>query len=223
MGVIGLRAAVLHVSLAGDMSDSRVVGMFLPSTNGLHFANRFPSGPTLRLGPLDPRWIGIGDASAGLCGGMAWYVRERFEAGQPIPGDTEPPINGSPLFAVLVRRQVKSLEWLRTPLGFWWMGAFGADRIARRTRETHWPRIRATIDAGRLAMVGLVRNKGLNPLNLTKNHQVLCYGYDVAEGTIRLRIYDPNWPDRDDVTVVIDPDRVAQSTAEPLLGVLALD
>ncbi|MEX1170260.1 MAG: hypothetical protein WEE50_08985 [Chloroflexota bacterium] len=205
------------------MTDSNVVGTFLPSRNGFHFANRFPSGPTVRFGPIDPRRIGVGDAAAGLCGGMAWFVRERFEADQPIPPDTQPPANGSPLFQVLVRRQVKSLEWLRTPLGFWWMGAFGADRIARRTRETHWPRIRATIDAGRLAMVGLVRNKGVNPFNLTKNHQVLCYGYDATEGTIRLRLYDPNWPDRDDVTVAIEPDRASQSTGETLFGVLSLD
>jgi len=62
------------------MVESNAIPGFLPSTHGLRFANRFPPGPTLRLGPIDPRWIGIGDASAGLCGGMSWYVRERFEA-----------------------------------------------------------------------------------------------------------------------------------------------
>lgn len=205
------------------MTDSNLVGGFLPSANGFHFANRFPSGPTVRFGPIDPRWIGVGDASAGLCGGMASYVRERFEAGQPIPQDTEPPANGSPLFKALVRRQVRSLEWGRTPLGFWRMGATGADRIGRRTRDREWQRIRARIDAGRLAMVGLVRNHGRNPFNLTKNHQVLCYGYVVAPEGIRLRLYDPNWPNRDDVTVTIAPDRIAQSTGEPLFGVLSLD
>ena len=205
------------------MNDSNVVGGFLPSTSGFHFANRFPSGPTVRLGPLDPRWIGVGDASAGLCGGMAWFVRERFESGQPIPPDTEPPANGSTLFTALVRRQVRSLEWGRTPIGFWRMGAFGAGRIGRRTREQEWPRIRSRIDAGRLAMIGLVRSHGLNPFNLTRNHQVVCYGYEVALEAIRLRLYDPNWPDRDDVTVTIAPDRVSQSTGEPLFGVLSLD
>ncbi len=195
---------------------------FLPSTNGLHFANRFPPGPTVRFGPLDPRRIGIGDASAGLCGGMAWYVRERFEAGLPIPPDKDPPANGSPLFQALVRRQVQSLDLLRTPLGFWWIGAFGPDRTARRARETEWPRIRATIDRGRLAMVGLVRQQGLNPINLTKSHQVLGYGYEVEGGTVTLRICDPNWPDRDDVVVVVDPQGLRQSTGEALFGILAL-
>jgi hypothetical protein len=204
------------------MAVSNAVPGFLPSTHGLHFANNFPHGPTVRLGFIDPRRIGIGDASAGLCGGMSWYVRERFVRGQEIPPDTEPPTNGSPLFRALVRLQVKSLEWLRTPFGFWWIGAFGPDRIARRSREREWPRIRAAIDAGRLAQVGLVRHKGLNPLNLTRSHQVVGYGYTIETETVWLRLYDPNWPNRDDVAVVIEPGLVRQSTGEPLNGVLAL-
>ena len=205
------------------MIASNAVPGFLPTTHGLHFANRFPAGPTLRFGPFDPRWIGIGDASKGLCGGMSWYVRGRFEAGQPIPLDTQPPANGSPLFRSLVRLQVKSLEWLRTPLGFWLIGAFGVDRIARRSREREWPRVRAAIDAGRLAQVGLVRHKGFNPFNLTQSHQVVGYGYTIEGETARLNLYDPNWPDRDDVAVIIEPDLIHQSTGEPLHGVLALD
>ncbi len=205
------------------MPEVTLVGSFLPSVNGLHFANHFPPGPTVRFGPFAPRPLGIGDASKGLCGGMAWLVRERFESGAPIPPDVEPPANGSPLFQALVRRQVRSLEWLRTPLGFWWMGAFGGERIARRTREREWPRVRSTVDAGRLAMLGLVRSKGINPLKLTHNHQVLCYGYEIMDGTTRLRIYDPNWPDRDDVIVTIGTDVISQSTGEALHGVLAID
>lgn len=205
------------------MPASNAVPGFVPSTHGLHFPNRFPKGPTVRFGPIDPRLIGIGDASSGLCGGMSWYVRSRFEAGLPAPTDTQPPKNGSQLFKALVRLQVKSLDWLRTPLGFWWMGAFGQDRIARRTRETQWPRIRATIDAGRLAQVGLVRHSGLNPWNLTRSHQVVGYGYTIEGETVRLSIYDPNWPDRDDVAVVIEPNLIRQSTGEPLYGILALD
>jgi hypothetical protein len=41
---------------------------------------------------------------------------------------------------------------------------------------------------------------------------------------VTLRLYDPNWPDRDDVTVTIHldpalrPSHLSQSTGEPLLG-----
>jgi hypothetical protein len=183
------------------MVESNAVPGFLPSTHGLRFANRFPPGPTLTFGPIDPRWVGIGDASAGLCGGMSWYVRERFEAGLPVAPATEPPANGSPLFRALVRRQVLSLDWLRTPMRFWWMGAIPAERAAALVRDVEWPRIRAEIDAGRLAMVGLIRHEGANPWRLTQSHQVLAYAYDTSGGATTIRIYDPNLPGRDDVVV----------------------
>lgn len=204
------------------MVESNAVPGFLPSTHGLHFANRFPAGPTIRLGPLDPRWIGIGDASAGLCGGMAWYVRERFEAGLPIPADTGAPTNGSPLFRAILRRQVLSLDWLRVPLRFWWMGAIGPERAARRSRETEWPRVRADIDAGRLSMVGLVRHTSLNPFHLARSHQVLAYAYEMAGDAVTLSVYDPNWPGRDDVSVTLEAFRLRASTGEALGSVIRL-
>lgn len=202
------------------MIESNAVPGFLPSTHGLHFANRFPPGPTLRLGRIDPRRVGIGDASEGLCGGMSWFVRERFEAGLPIPRDTEPPPTDSPLFRALVRRQVLSLDWLRVPLRFWWMGAMSPERAARRSLEVEWPRIRADIDAGRLAMVGLVRHQGLSPWRLVGSHQVLAFGYEVDGDAVTLRIYDPNWPGRDDVGLILDAGAVLQSTGETLAGFL---
>src|SRR3954452_11777598 len=192
------------------MSDSNAVPGFLPSTHRLRFANTFPPGPTVGFAPIDPRWIGIGDASAGLWGGMSWFVRERFEAGLAIPTDTEPPANISPLFRALVRRQVLSLDWFRTPLRFWWMGAISREHAARRTREIEWPRIRAEIDAGRLAMVGLVRHHGLSPWRLMESHQVLAYSYDVGGDVVRLGIYDPNWPGRDDIEMKIPKSALAQ-------------
>jgi hypothetical protein len=214
---------------------SNAVPGFLPSTHGLRFANRFPPGPTVRFGPIDPRWVGIGDASAGLCGGMAWYVRERFEAGLPIPPDTEAPANGSTLFRALVRRQVQSLDWFRLPLRFyslsalhpsgptWWSRLLGRRSIGDVVLHEEWPAIRKEIDGGHLAMVGLVRGESFNPFKLTLNHQVLAYGYRVAPERVTLRIYDPNHPDRDDVEArmnLVDgrPTTFESSTGEPLRG-----
>jgi hypothetical protein len=204
------------------MGESNAIPRFLPSALGLHFANRYPPGPTLTIGPLDPRWIGIGDAASGLCGGMSWYVRDRYQAGRPVPPDTDPPANGSPLFTSIVRFQVQSLDLLRTPLHFWRVAALGPDGAARRSLEVEWPRIRADIDAGRLAMVGLVRETGWNPSNLTKNHQVAGWAYEIDGAVITLRLYEPNWPDRDDVTVTIDGGHLQQSTGETLFGIIRL-
>ena len=208
------------------MSESAVPD-FLPTRHGLHFANRFPPGPTIRVGPLDPRWIGVGDAKDGLCGGMVFTARDLFEAGVGVPLDREPPANGSPRFKSIVRRQVQSLDWMRLPFRFWLKSAlgasFGGDR-ARVTYEKDWPKVRRQIDEGRLVMIGLVRVGGWNPFRLTGNHQVMAYGYAEDGRGVTLRIYDPNWPDRDDVTVTLHldpalrPTGLEQSTGEPVLG-----
>jgi hypothetical protein len=202
---------------------SNAVPGFRPSVHGLHFSNRYPPGPTIKLGFIDPRIVGVGDAEAGLCGGMSWFVRERFEAGLPIPIDTAAPDNGSPLFRAIVRRQVMSLDWLRGPWRFWRAAAMSPATLARRTREVEWPRIRAAIDAGRLPMVGLIRHHGWSPFDLSKDHQVLSYAYetDAGSGETTIRLYDPNWPDRDDVAVTLSPDGMGQSTGEGLLGLIA--
>jgi hypothetical protein len=205
----------------------RVVEGFLPSVNGLHFANSWPPGPTIRFGPLDPRIIGVGDASSGLCGGMCYTVRDLFEGGVVPPLDRTPPENGSPRFKSVVRRQVQSLDWLRLPIRFWIRtalgGSLGGDRAAS-TFEREWPKVRREIDEGRLAMIGLIRVSGFNPFKLTGNHQVIAYGYDEDGRGVTLRLYDPNWPDRDDVTATIHldpalrPTGLEQSTGEKLLG-----
>ena len=208
------------------MSKRSVPG-FLPSTHGFHFANRYPPGPTVRVGFVDSRWLGVGDAAAGLCGGMCFTVRDLFEAGIAVPPDREPPASGSPRFKAIVRRQVQSLDLMRLPVRFWLAsalgGSFGRDR-ARATFEREWPKARRLIDEGHPVMIGLVRSAGWNPFRLTANHQVMAYGYAEDGRGVTLRLYDPNWPDRDDVTATIHldpalrPTHLTQSTGEPLLG-----
>ncbi len=227
---------------------ARAVDGFLPSRHGLPFANAFPSGPTMTLGPFDPRLVGFGDASAGLCGGMALTARDLFEAGLTAPAASGPPANGSPRFRALVRRQVQSLDWLRVPLRYFDLQAFRPDpptgiaacigreppRVVAISDE--WPRIRDEIDSGHPSVVGLIRASGASPWRLTSNHQVLAWAYEATEAAITIRVYDPNHPGRDDVELraTIDagvpgnagaPDRprcdrihLAQSTGEPLLG-----
>ena len=205
------------------MVSSNAVPGFLPSTNGFHFANRFPPGPTLKLGVLDPRWVGIGDASAGLCGGMAWEARDRFVAGRAMPTDTAAPANGSPLFRALVRSQVRSLRWFLTSWRFWWAGVIGPERALAGTRDGVVPGICRAIDAARLPLVGLVRHTGPSPWAMTDSHQVLAFAYAADGATTTIRVYDPNWPARDDVSITVDTNGIRQSTGEPLFGLLLLD
>ncbi len=177
----------------------RVVPGFLPSVHGLHFANAFPSGPTVRLGPIDPRVVGIGDASSGLCGGMALTARDLWAAGVPAPDGARPPANGSRRFTALVRRQVQSLDLLRVPLRYAVLALLHAEPTSRLalpqrrwlripgglhrgpvrvpTIRREWPRVRAELDAGRPCLLELIRVGGFSPAALVRNHQVLAWAY----------------------------------------------
>jgi hypothetical protein len=218
------------------MVEHTVAG-FRPSVHGLHFVNAFPPGPTVRLGPLDPRIVGIGDASTGLCGGMALTARDLWAAGVAAPTQNQPPANGSRRFRALVRRQVQSLDWLRVPATYALLavlhGPLGRGPVAVPTVRREWPRVRRELDAGRPCVVELIRARGITPAALVRNHQVLAFAYterDAGSGTrVDVRVYDPNHPDRDDVALAlaVEPDdgrpiaeRIAlsQTTGEPLLG-----
>lgn len=227
----------MPVALESHPMRSATVDGFAPSRNGLHFANRFPHVHPLRLriGPLD---LGVGDAADGLCGGMSYVVRDLWEAGRLTPPrDTQAPAQGTRRFHALVERQIESFDFLRAPLRFYDLQAFRPDRsdaVARRlgrrsrTAETavlEWPKIRSELDAGRLALVGLVRATGLDPFVMRRHHQVVAYGYDVDGDRLALHVYDPNHPDRDDVEVRLrlgierrGPGTFLQTTGEELFA-----
>src|SRR5215212_9117905 len=207
---------------------SNAVPDFLPSRYGFKFANWWPRSVARRwhLGLVE---VGIGDVSRGLCGGMAFAARDRFERGEPGPGETEPPPQGSALFREIVDRQFDSFGSLFVvPLRFWLSSAFGNG--ASRGRETvrkACPAIRADIDAGRPAMIGLVREAGRNPLTLGMGHQVAGYRYETTADGVSIAVYDPNHPGKDDVELRFERRpggeiRHFQSTGEPLLGLLSL-
>jgi hypothetical protein len=206
---------------------SHAVPDFLPSRNGFHFANRWPSTPAFWWGIGLVR-LGLGDAGRGLCGGMAFAVRDRFERGTAPPIDTAPPAAGTPLFDEIARRQLDSFDRLfMVPFRFWRMSGQAPGERPRASLGTEWPAIRGEMDADRLAMIGLVRAGGWNPLASGLGHQVVGYRYAESADRIAIGIYDPNHPDRDDVELTIERDvgggvRFSQSTGEPLLGLLNL-
>jgi hypothetical protein len=193
---------------------------FRPSRHGLHFRNAFEPGLALRM--LQP-----GATVMGLCGGMAYVVRDLFERRIEPPAGADVPRRGTRRYNALYRREVESFDWFRLPVRFWVWSALHPDqptwwsRLLRRrplpelTLRNEWPRIRSQIDAGKLAMVGLVRGAGFDPRKLTQNHQVLAYGYRVEPGLIAVRIYDPNFPDADDVEArILLPDGNGPPTVE---------
>jgi hypothetical protein len=202
---------------------------FLPSVSGFRFANAFPRVPLRWIGIPGVLRLPIGQASNGLCGGMAFAARDYFDRGLPPPPDTAPP-GGGPLFDYLVRRLFDSfdLPWgparyveLMNPLlgngeTVWSrLGWAPHGRIWRMARD-EWPAIRVEIDSGHPCPLGLVRVTSTDPLDLKENHQVLAYGYELDADRITLLLYDPNRPGRDDVTISLDrrraPDPVPVTT-----------
>lgn len=176
----------------------------------------------------------------GLCGGMAFVVADRFTRGEPAPAalarpaapaalaEDAPPAFGTPLFREVVDRQFDSFGRLFQVPARFALAAFEGDRRRLRHAVTvAWPRIRAEIDTGRLAMVGLVRRSGLALAAPDFGHQVVAYQYSSSPERVSIGIYDPNHPGDDTVELVLERGAggeisLAQSTGEPLLGLLAL-
>jgi hypothetical protein len=206
---------------------SNDIARFRPSSYGFRFRNQWPSDParTLSLGFLK---IPIGDTGRGLCGGMAFAARDRFERNEDAPPDGAPPKPGEALFKEIVDRQFDSFGRLFTvPIRFWLSSAGDQPGRDRETVRSAWPAIKASIDKGEPPMVGLVRLAGWNPLALGLGHQVVAFRYDETSSRIEIGVYDPNHPGEDGVVVAVErrPDgsyAMAQSTGEPLIGLLAL-
>ena len=205
---------------------TNVVPGFLPSRHGLRFPNSWPAHRAwVRLGPLR---LPIGNTARGLCGGMAFLARDRFERGLAVPLIDSTPAPGQPLFEEIVERQNASFGSLfSVPLRFWLASAGSQAARDRETATRAWPAIRRDIDAGRPSMVGLVRRAGWNPLALGLGHQVVAYRYEEAPRRVMLWIYDPNHPGDDDVAVWFEVGAAGrldygQRPEEPLIGLLAL-
>lgn len=158
---------------------------FVPSAHAFAFDNSWPAAPAVTLGP-----IGLGNAAKGLCGGMVFAALDYWLAGREPPQQRPEP--GTPLYRFIVRRLVES--W-RLPAGvaryYQWM-TLPDTGLARRTLARHWPRVRASLDAGCPVPLGVVTVAGRDPLRLGANHQVLAYAYTAERSAVTVRVYDPN-------------------------------
>jgi len=181
------------------------VNGFLPSTTGFAFSNNdWPDVPykRLRLGPLD---VPVGHASNGVCGGMVFAARDYFESDRRPPTSDKPPQDpDDPLFVYLVTRLFDSYD-----------GVGGVSRYVRLSWPTPVPdrteitadsitHVKADIDGGKPAPLGLIKTSSWNPFDLRHNHQTLAYGYDLDGAKTILRIYDPNHPGDDTITYTFD-------------------
>jgi hypothetical protein len=178
--------------------------MFLPSRNGLHFTNSWPSEPNYSLSILGHN-VTLGNASKGLCGGMAYTVNDLYRARLLPPPVTVNPAEGTPLFNYIVARLTNSfdeadvthyLSWIQMSDG----DTFFGHGLAWHEITEEWPMVKRDLDSGLPSALGLVSGQQ-PPLvgfltgigNLGNCHQVLAWGYDLNGSSLTIHIYDPDY------------------------------
>jgi hypothetical protein len=197
---------------------------FLPSRDGFAFTNSWPSAAAVEV-PTPFGHIGIGNAARGLCGGMVFAVLDYWHAGITPPA-AQPP-SGSPLYKFVVRRLIDSwhipagvaeyFQWMNLPDGDSSVDLLGRTLVTQRglswrTIEGQWPQIRAGLDAGIPAALGLVTVASANPADLGHNHQVLACGYSQSGTEVTISVYDPNSGQDDGVYISFDTSAPATAT-----------
>ena len=190
--------------------------VFTASRNGFAFINSWPSEPAVSITtPFGP--INIGNAEAGLCGGMVYAAMDYWYAGGSCP--TSQPAPASPLYKFLVHRIIDS--W-NVPVGvtqyYTWMSLPDADStfdffghqvpaergVSSRTVTQQWPQVKHDIDTGIPSPLGIVTVKSSAVGDLGHNHQVLACAYSTDNSVVTLDVYDPNRGQRDDVSIRFD-------------------
>jgi hypothetical protein len=197
---------------------------FLPSRDGFAFTNAWPSEPDVAL-PTPFGQIEIGNADAGLCGGMVFGALDYWHSGTAPP--TARPAAGEPLYRYLVDRLVDSwnlpagaaqyYQWMNLPDGDASLDIAGqhitTERgLAWRTIQIQWPQITADLGQGTPVALGVVTGASASPGDLGLNHQVLAYDYQAAPDQVTVRVYDPNSGQNDGRHIQFDPRNPADPT-----------
>ncbi|MFN0130922.1 MAG: hypothetical protein ACKVW3_00065 [Phycisphaerales bacterium] len=81
-----------------------------------------------------------------------------------------------------------------------------SDAEARQRTLDELPAIKRRLAQGKPEVLGLVLTSADDTREPWHNHQVLAYGHgerDGQSGATVIRIYDPNYPDRDDAVLVL--------------------
>jgi hypothetical protein len=172
--------------------------IFDPHRHGWPFANIYPF--RLGIGRIRiPRSIALG-----FCGGMVFSALDRFYDREAMPALDRAPIQGEALFDALFRRQRQTLNGGVMFRTWRWQMKSDAELAALTTDE--WTAVQRSIDAGHPIVICLIRVAGAFG-KVWENHQVVVCGYrrDPVSGRVTLRVYDPNWRNRNGVRIDFTP------------------
>jgi hypothetical protein len=190
---------------------------FLPSTHGFKFANNFPNDPLFTIDIPFIEEVDVGDASQGLCGGMVFVANDYYLSGKQIPQNETPPAKNTALRNDLVDRFIDSVD---PPIGiiksYLWMAS--DDSLAERTWDEEIPSIITDLKTKPVPLT-VIYVRSVNPFDNNKNHQVLAYGVkSKTKDKIVLKIYDPCFPKRDDITYTCTKESITHSEEGNIRG-----
>jgi len=189
---------------------SHRIPKFIPSRNAFPFPNWFPPGSPVILFETPFGDIRAGDANRGLCGGMIFTVMDYYTHGiETIPSEAS-----DTAFRYFCRRLLASWNLPFDCVKYYlWQTRSGSTRsiagmkvllgVSHMMIVNEWPKVRAVLDSNMPAALGLVKVQGFSLNQLSHNHQVLAYGYELDEVNedLTLNIYDPNYPGDDSCTL----------------------
>lgn len=175
---------------------------FSPSQHGWNFVNSFDKKYFFNQ-------ITVG---LGFCGGMVFSAFDRYNKNQAIPAQKTPPKDGERLFKHLYNRQLTSfnsggviarvLNWINKADE---AHAHRGHSVGYLTKK-EMKKIKEQVKAGKPVPIVLVRHEGItNTFKAGDSHQVLVYKYTEESTLNRVRfwVYDPNYPNRDDIVLTI--------------------
>lgn len=164
---------------------------FVPSRDGYLFPNRKPGDSVIIRAS---REAGL----TGKCGGIAFGALDHFYGGTD-PEETrtaglERFLSARSVDSILANG-VRFVEWTLRP-------DLGAAGTLAQSREGELPRLGRALADGPQPL-GLIGGRTLAELN--RNHQVVAYAIErPSERLAVVRLYDPNLPGADDVSLVVD-------------------
>jgi hypothetical protein len=200
---------------------------FVPSRDGFSFPNWF-SGFML---PFSIPFVSTKvNSHYGLCGGMSAAAYDFLLAGRQAPTTRDVPKTGTVFQRYLFRRAIDSFAMGESVLQFArWMALpdLGPNGTFALTLG-EYQKIRGLLDQQRLVPLGLVYDKGKGMQEIARdvwnNHQVLAYGYaENADGSIDVRIYDPNEPQNDGVSLHAQKVLIGESGGEAQYGLATVE
>lgn len=194
---------------------------FSPTQNGYHFVNLFKGAALPFSIPEIPGLLRL-TGNYGLCGGMVSSAYDHYLFEREISGQNSVPKSGSALQRHLYRRQMDSFgtlgeyilkftSWMRLPDDT-------TDGLCALT--THeFLQFRNRLENNLGSVLGIIYEKGTKISHLFLNHQVFAYGLDnLDENHFSIKIYDPNYPERDDAVIKLERRIINHQGNQPVYG-----